>query len=51
MIIFTILNTFSSMKYALKSFPGLADIGVPKGMGMAPELHPDAWSGSGKSFK
>ena len=31
------------MKYALKSVPGLADVGVPMGMGMAPELHPDVW--------
>ena len=29
------------MKHALKSVPGLADVGVPMEMGMAPELHPD----------
>ena len=48
---FTMPNNMSLMKSALKSVPGLADIGVPMEMGMAPELHPDAWSGSGKSFK
>ena len=38
------------MKYALKSVPGIADIGVPMEMGMAPELHPDVWRGQ-KKFK
>ena len=47
----TMPNNFSSMKHAEKSVPGLADGGVPMGMGMAPELHPDGWRGSGKSFK
>ena len=31
------------MIYALKSVPSLADVGVPMGTGMAPELHPDVW--------
>ena len=30
---FTIPNNNSSMKYALKSVPGLADVGVPHGDG------------------
>ena len=91
----TMPNNFSFMKYAEKSVPGLADVGLPHGdgprtpprcmervlktfqmtnfnmpnnvssmkslallmlgfpmgMGMAPELHPDVWRGSGKSFK
>ena len=34
----TMPNKMSSLKYALKSVPGLADVGYPKGMGMAPEL-------------
>ena len=36
MTYFTMPNNFSSMKYVPKSFPGLADVGVPKGTGMAP---------------
>ena len=28
---FTMPNKISSMKYSLKSFPGLADVGVPHG--------------------
>ena len=31
------------MNYALKSVPGIADVGVPHGDGVAPELHPDVW--------
>ena len=31
------------MKYALKSVPGLADVGVLHGMGTTPELQPDVW--------
>ena len=45
---FDMPNNVSSMKYALKSVPGPADVGVP--MGMVPELPPDVWRGSGKSF-
>ena len=33
----------SSMKYGLKSVPGLADVGVPHGVEDGPELHPDVW--------
>ena len=37
------------MKYALKSVPGLADVGVPHGVeDGATELHPDVWRGSDK---
>ena len=35
------LDNISSMKYAQKSVPGLADVGAPMGMGMVPELQPD----------
>ena len=42
-ITFTNANNISSIKYALKSVPGLADVGGPVGMGMVPELHPDVW--------
>ena len=48
---FNMPNNVSSMKYALKSVPGLADVGVPHGDGDGAELHPDVWGGSGKSFK
>ena len=46
----TMPNNISSVKYALKSVPGLADVGVPHGIGKAPDLHPDVWWGSGKGF-
>ena len=46
---FTIPNNTSSMKYALKSVPGLADVGVPHGDG--PRTPPSVWGGSGKGFK
>ena len=37
-------NNMSFMKYALKTVPGLADVGVPHGDGDDPmELHPDVW--------
>ena len=39
----TIPKNISFIKYALKSVPGLADVGSPMGMGMVPELHPDVW--------
>ena len=39
----TMLNNFCFMKHALKSVPGLADVGSSMGMGTAPELHPDVW--------
>ena len=38
---FDMPNNVSSMKYALKSVPGPADVGVPMGMGMDQELHSD----------
>ena len=33
---FTMPNNTSSMKYALKLVPGLADVGVPHGVGNGP---------------
>ena len=33
---FTMPNNMSSMKYALKTVPGLADVGVPHGDGDGP---------------
>ena len=33
-------NNVSSMKYALKSVPGLADVGVPHGDGDGPRTPP-----------
>ena len=48
---FTMPNNISSKKYAVKSVPGLADVGVLHGDGDSPELHPDIWGGSGKSVK
>ena len=42
---FTISNNISSMKYALKSVPGLADVGVPHGDGDGP-VAPAPGSGS-----
>ena len=37
MTIFDVPNNVSSMKYALKSVPGLADVGVPHGDEDGPE--------------
>ena len=37
---FTMPNTSSSMKYALKSVPGLANVGVPHGDGDGLRAHP-----------
>ena len=34
-------NLTISLQYALKSIPGLADVGAPHGMEMSPELNPD----------
>ena len=34
---FSMPNNVSSMKYALKSVPGLADVGVPHGDGDGPQ--------------
>ena len=41
----TVPNNFSFMKYAEKSVPGLADVGVPHGDGDGPRTHPDGWRG------
>ena len=46
---FNMPDITSSMKYALKSVPGFADIGVPHGNG--PRAPPRCMEGSGKSFK
>ena len=48
---FIMPNNISCLKYAQKSVPGLADVGVLHGDGDSPELHLDIWGGSGKSFK
>ena len=37
---FTMPNNISSMKYALKSVPGLADVGVLHGVGDGPRAPP-----------
>ena len=37
---FDMPNNVSSMKYALKSDPGLADVGVPHGDGDGPRTPP-----------
>ena len=37
---FDMPNNVSSMKYALKSVPGLADVGVPHGDGDGPRTPP-----------
>ena len=42
---FTMLNNISFMIHALKVVPGLADVGVPHGEGMAPEPPPGVWNG------
>ena len=44
-------NNVSSMKNAKSQSLALLMLGFPIGMGMAQELHPDAWKGSGKDFK
>ena len=51
MTTFTMPNNISFMKYALKSVPGLADVGVPHGDGDGPRTSPRCLEGSGKSFK
>ena len=48
---FDMPNNVSSMNDALKSVPGLANVGVPHGDGDCPELQPDVWGRSVKSFK
>ena len=44
-------NNISSMKCALKSVPGLADVGVPHGNGDGPRVPPRCLEESGKTFK
>ena len=51
MINVTMPNNICLMKYALKSVPGLADVGVPHGDGDGPRTPPRWLDGSGKSFK
>ena len=41
----TMPNNVSSMKYALKSVPGLADVGVPHGDGDGPRTPPRCLEG------
>ena len=48
---FTMPSNFSSMKYSLKSVPGLADVGVLHGEGDGPRAAPRWLEGSEKSFK
>ena len=45
---FTIPNNLSSMKYALKSVPGLADVGDPLGVGDGPRAPPRCQGGPEK---
>ena len=42
---FTMPNNLSSMKYALKSGPGLADVGDPHGDGDGPRAPPRCQGG------
>ena len=37
---FTVPTNMSTIKYALKSVPGLADVGVPHGVGDGPRAPP-----------
>ena len=48
---FIMPNNTSSMKHALKSVPGLADVGVPHGVEDGPITPPRCLEGSGKNFK
>ena len=47
----TMPNNFCFIKYALKSIPGLADVGVSHGVGEGPRSVPQCLMGPGKSFK
>ena len=47
----TLLNNISSMKYALKSFPGLPDVGVPHGDGDGPRTPPRCMEEVKKKFQ
>ena len=44
-------NNFSFMKYAEKSVPGLADVGVPHGDGDGPRTPPRCMEGVWKKFQ
>ena len=46
---FIMPNNTSSMKYALKSVPGLADVGVPHGVGNGPRTPPICLRGPEKN--
>ena len=50
---FTMPNNISSMKYAVKSVPGLADVGVPHGVGDGPRTQKNQKMSGGarKKFK
>ena len=48
---FTMPNNISSMKFALKSVPGLADVGDSHGDGDGPTTPSRCLEWSGKSFK
>ena len=47
----TVPNNFSFMKYAEKSVPGLADVGVPHGDGDGPRTPPRWLEGVWKQFQ
>ena len=48
---FIMPNNSCSMKYALNSLPGPADVGVLHGVGDGPRTPPSCLERSGKSFK
>ena len=48
---FTMPNNSCSMKYALKSVSGLADVGVPQGIGDGPRAPSRGLEGVRKKFK
>ena len=48
---FEMANNVSSMKYSLKSIPGLADVGVLHGDGDGPRTPPRCLERSGKKFQ
>ena len=47
----TMLNNISSMKYAPKSVPGLADVGVPHGDGDGPRRPSRSMAGVWKKIQ
>ena len=48
---FNMPNNVSSMKYALKSVPGLADVGVTQGYGDGPRTPPRYMEGVWEKFQ